>query len=115
MSNKIDLEDLEDMDPEDLMPCGTCPVCSEYLDHRDFVLCDRCKQAVHSQCCDEQWVCRDCIEAKAKEDASNQIAPLVTKDKDKKDPGIDPSLSRAYGHIHLTGRSPIGGRGRNWR
>jgi len=46
-------------DIDDMMPCGECSVCYEYLDHRDLVFCEECKKAVHRQCTIGR-LCRDC-------------------------------------------------------
>jgi hypothetical protein len=52
------------MNPDDMMPCGNCAVCGEYLDHRHLGVCARCGNGFHFNACGGwnggEHVCNDC-------------------------------------------------------
>ena len=39
------------MDPEDMMPCGDCPLCDEMVDHSEAGFCVDCGAAFHWHRC----------------------------------------------------------------
>jgi len=47
---------------EDLMPCGECCVCSEYLDHSDAGFCETCNQGFHWGMCGDWYEGKHCCE-----------------------------------------------------
>lgn len=51
-------------DPEDLMPCGECCVCNEYLDHSDAGFCEHCGSGFHWNDCGtwekNKHTCQNC-------------------------------------------------------
>lgn len=66
----MDLEDM--MDPEDMMPCGDCPVCDEMVDHSEAGFCADCGNAFHWTRCGTWWDgehrCENCQEEEEDDD-----------------------------------------------
>lgn len=59
----MDFDD-EDLDQEEIMPCGECCVCNKYLDHSDTAFCIKCKCGFHWRECGD-WgkrghICENC-------------------------------------------------------
>ena len=48
------------MDFDDLMPCGECDRCGEYLDHSEAWFCEKCNYGIHGSCRDEDGDCPNC-------------------------------------------------------
>lgn len=50
--------------PDDMMPCGECSVCGEYLDHCDLGVCATCGSGFHFNACGGwhggEHACNDC-------------------------------------------------------